>query len=563
MVVPTMVMVLPTAPPRLSPWRPWSASSSSWRLTATHRACARARSPAIWRQLLLSRYNVKDLSLPFVKLDQGEDYAKLFTKPGVPMRKGEEEGKHQGAKAADPRQCFKAWHAAFRDMDPRVFRRCAAAWDRIEDVFCSGVGEVGTGEATAAVGAAGMGEAGSEEEVVVIQHQHAHPDIAATLLPGASRRYCDEVARLFGADAMHPSLAALYRTRNGQSLWNFLDGDPTLAQRHEILLGMFGGYMFYDHLVNVRMLSLAGAVRMTKLMKLQAGAGGNPVVGAKGRLLAVAADFQMTHAVFVDVQTGEVRVKVKNWHGHEPGTLRDEMSSRPAAPTGVDVLGWFEEYSRRLAAGVYCVKPMPGVRGMLPPAAPGAQQQDPLAVTQFPQAAAAAASLSDSASDSTPACPVMYEAVSRGAVRIRVSTLYVAEDSSPDENLFTYSVTMDMLSAEEQRQRWAASGGGVDDGLNITEFHPMTSAQLKTRQWIITDRTGKKTEVKGEAVIGEYPLLRAGGEPFVYQSCTGCDTPGTMEGGFMFVEGSIASPTGREFFADCPLFRLCDPGFIF
>jgi len=52
---------------------------------------------------------------------------------------------------------------------------------------------------------------------------------------------------------------------------------------------------------------------------------------------------------------------------------------------------------------------------------------------------------------------------------------------------------------------------------------------------------GKKSEVRGEAVIGEYPILRAGGEPFEYKSCTNTKTPGTMEGGFMFVEvGPVA-----------------------
>ena len=43
----------------------------------------------------------------------------------------------------------------------------------------------------------------------------------------------------------------------------------------------------------------------------------------------------------------------------------------------------------------------------------------------------------------------------------------------------------------------------------------------------------------------------------------GCKTPGTMEGGFMFVQGTIAAPIGEEFYAECPLFRLEDPPYIF
>jgi hypothetical protein len=48
----------------------------------------------------------------------------------------------------------------------------------------------------------------------------------------------------------------------------------------------------------------------------------------------------------------------------------------------------------------------------------------------------------------------------------------------------------------------------------------------------------------------------------------GCKTPGTMEGGFTFVEGSIANPTTKngvpqEFFVRCPLFRLARPAYMF
>jgi hypothetical protein len=36
-----------------------------------------------------------------------------------------------------------------------------------------------------------------------------------------------------------------------------------------------------------------------------------------------------------------------------------------------------------------------------------------------------------------------------------------------------------------------------------------------------------------------------------------------MEGGFSFVEGSSAAPTGGTFEAACPVFRLDVPAYIF
>lgn len=149
-------------------------------------------------------------------------------------------------------------------------------------------------------------------------------------------------------------------------------------------------------------------------------------------------------------------------------------------------------------------------------------------------------------------------------VRVRVSTVLLDKHGLFNEPVFAYSVRMDLLSVEEQMRRWAAT-----DGNAASTFKPLVSVQLKDRLWIITDCNGKRDEVRGEAVIGEYPLLVAARNedesppPFVYQSCTACHVPGTMEGGFTFVEGSIARPTGPEFFVCCPLFRLERPEYVF
>ena len=55
----------------------------------------------------------------------------------------------------------------------------------------------------------------------------------------------------------------------------------------------------------------------------------------------------------------------------------------------------------------------------------------------------------------------------------------------------------------------------------------------------------------------------AGGEEFVYQSCTQQREPGgSMEGEFAFVEGTLATP-GAEFDVECPRFYMRIPDILF
>lgn len=76
-------------------------------------------------------------------------------------------------------------------------------------------------------------------------------------------------------------------------------------------------------------------------------------------------------------------------------------------------------------------------------------------------------------------------------------------------------------------------------------------AQLLTRYWLIRDSTGEETEVHGEGVVGEQPVLA----PFTaheYQSYCILKSPsGTMEGRYTFLRGD-----GARFDADIPRFVL-------
>ena len=80
---------------------------------------------------------------------------------------------------------------------------------------------------------------------------------------------------------MHPSIKLMYMMHDGQDLpfdkrIDCNDGvhlGPTAAERISIFHGVLGGYSFYDHLVNVRMLPLARALAWTTRVRDEFGLG--------------------------------------------------------------------------------------------------------------------------------------------------------------------------------------------------------------------------------------------------------------------------------------------------
>lgn len=81
--------------------------------------------------------------------------------------------------------------------------------------------------------------------------------------------------------------------------------------------------------------------------------------------------------------------------------------------------------------------------------------------------------------------------------------------------------------------------------------------QLLRRHWLITNSQGERTELGGEGVIGQQPLILAGDE-FNYTSGVILATPvGTMEGHY-----EMQDHTGVRFHVSVPLFRLAIPELI-
>ena len=124
----------------------------------------------------------------------------------------------------------------------------------------------------------------------------------------------------------------------------------------------------------------------------------------------------------------------------------------------------------------------------------------------------------------------MSTAISRG-IRVTVRTRFVSEHLRPGgrkQYAFEYTVR---ISNEGD-----------------------TTAQLRTRHWIITDGDGKVQEVRGDGVVGQQPRL-APGDVHEYKSGCVLDTPyGSMRGSYHMVRDD-----GTEFDAEIAPFALTLP----
>ena len=95
--------------------------------------------------------------------------------------------------------------------------------------------------------------------------------------------------------------------------------------------------------------------------------------------------------------------------------------------------------------------------------------------------------------------------------RVEVEPAYLAEQSAPEQGVFTFSYTITITNVGE------------------------VAAQLISRHWLITDSAGAVQEVKGLGVVGHQPLLQPG-QSFQYTSGCRLPTPsGTMQGSYFCV----------------------------
>lgn len=119
--------------------------------------------------------------------------------------------------------------------------------------------------------------------------------------------------------------------------------------------------------------------------------------------------------------------------------------------------------------------------------------------------------------------------VTRG-ISVEVESMYVPDRSSPrdDEYYFTYHVRI--------------SNEGTE------------TAQLVSREWVITDAEGEVERVKGPGVVGKQPVLTPG-TAFEYSSfCPLRTAVGSMQGSYQMVTAD-----GEQFDAVIAPFTLAMP----
>ncbi len=112
-------------------------------------------------------------------------------------------------------------------------------------------------------------------------------------------------------------------------------------------------------------------------------------------------------------------------------------------------------------------------------------------------------------------------------IRITVRPGYLPDQSRPSQRHFVFGYRVRIENVSDQ---------GV---------------QLRSRRWLIHDSTGRDTEVEGEGVVGEQPVI-APAQIHEYQSfCVLQSGSGHMEGAFRFVRAD-----GSSFDAVIPRFVL-------
>jgi len=124
----------------------------------------------------------------------------------------------------------------------------------------------------------------------------------------------------------------------------------------------------------------------------------------------------------------------------------------------------------------------------------------------------------------------MYTATTH-AVRVTVTPQYSVERSAPAKQQFFWHYTIEITNLG------------------------LPTVQLLTRHWRITDASGRNSQVDGDGVVGEQPVLKAG-ESFTYTS----GVPLTTSSGFMRGTYGMRLVDGdRRFAVEIPAFSLDAP----
>ncbi|VAI02671.1 unnamed protein product [Triticum turgidum subsp. durum] len=335
------------------------------------------------------------------------------------------------------------------------------------------------------------------------------PEALRTLSKGASEAQIRSAEDDLGFKLPMPT-KLLYRFCNGQLPFsrNHFE-DVRMAP-----LGIIGGYVFYDHSVNVHLSSLEQMVEETKEFNLDLEEQGLPI---GPNLALVASSWYHPKTFILNCSSGDLYVGTANLSA---GEMMPCVPKSLIKPTDSDMpqdglLLWLEEHLRRLQNGMIKIRPLKTSRY----------------ICLYPEAS-----------------PLCSSAVTNG-VKVRASAVFAPEHpygGHPGTYLYSYSIR---LSVPE-----ACMLGGVY----------FSSCQLHSRHWIIRCKDTVVSDVNGEGVIGKFPLLLPGQDEFVYESCTPLNgSSGSVEGSFTFVPGRVTQPEGKPFNVTVAPFPLQVPDYIF
>mmetsp|Transcript_15789 Transcript_15789/g.28668 ORF Transcript_15789/g.28668 Transcript_15789/m.28668 type:complete len:377 (+) Transcript_15789:621-1751(+) len=340
-------------------------------------------------------------------------------------------------------------------------------------------------------------------------------EIKSSFEPG---RPLDPNSRGRVQNAKTSALKAVYAFYAGQC-------DPMLAaaappHRFNPFTGLFGGFQAY-HIIS-----------STRWMEPDFGDDDQPfVIIAKSDMKVTVMNLNSGQVYFLsDAQGNQTLLATPNASESNQRTIiggvqeeiTDSLDSKDS------ILRWFEEHANRLHQNIYSV-------GNIMSHAPGDQTM--YSLLRYP-------TLADTVNCS--------RAVTRG-VEIVTSAIFV-----PEMEVFVYSIRIRLLTPEDGEEYLSPEVRGFD------------TCQLLARHWRISKYSPNSNvplvdEVRGEGVIGLYPLLREGGYTnyegggdaqhqgghcrgyFSYQSLTDSDLPGFLEGSLQFRPGSLAEPSGEVF----------------
>ena len=391
-----------------------------------------------------------------------------------------------------------------------LYGRVARCWERLESFL----------QAERAAGSRGAGA------------------IWNSLRPGLEDSEIGYAEELLGLE-LPPALRMMLRWHDGQKCRTDALLSPNLDEEVSALLssGCLGSYSVYGHEVSLHLLATSQLVHLTQIMRERQGLPHHLVVLAASWGLAktLLLDCRDSGLYFVD-QEGTLVPAIWSRGG---ARRKGRCGGRGGNACGGGLVAWLEAYTRALESGELGLEPE-GLRPMEPAEA---TFRDP-GISAFPRAG-----------------PRTSRAVTRG-VEVIASALVLPELHRPagigggdhearDLWTISYSIRFRLLSEAEQ----FAAG----------ERRAIERCQLRTRHWVMRNEALEVTnQVSGEAVVGNYPILVAGGKPFIYQSATSEKTARSfMEGFFNFVEGTIAHPEGPGFNVECARFELSLPEVLF